>query len=474
MPSLRKKDRVDYKNLTWIEATSHQGGFFYYIPCSMTLIEHDEHFGRLLNELKQLDGEFRAEKLTGYPEGYVEDTVHNLEILEKRGLLNELSFPGMPDHVPLGRLIIANTMRCNLACRYCYNRFDFNTYGPREKDMSLKTFHDCAGFLEETGADLPFFEISFIGGEPLLHPEVLDAAAKWGEDLRTKGKDLYITATTNATLLSREMGEFCRERRIHLKLTLDGSREEHDRNRVFPGGEGTFDRITALLPDYFSTLTPKARYAATTINTRESDPRERVAGLFAKGFSIIDLVELYSTGRESEESGERLGAAFRDKYERMLDYLYLKVQERIYLHIIPVYDIVKNLHLRKPSFMRCRAGGDSLAVSPDGTIYACHHFLGDDRFELGTVKSALSSSCLSPFRTPVGERPGCSGCWAHLLCGGPCFHRSLALTGDAFQCPELECTRIKALIIEVMRFYIRLSNAENQSLDWFLEEGAPR
>ncbi|MDQ7822223.1 MAG: radical SAM protein [Candidatus Eremiobacteraeota bacterium] len=471
---------MDTGNLSWKEGPSPRGGFFYYFPHSMALIEHDEHFGRFLRELQQCGGDVQAVDFSAYPEGYGEDTIANLAILEKRGLLTELHFPGIPSHVPLARLIIANTMRCNLVCRYCYNRFSANSPGLAQNDMSVKTFHRCVESLEEASAALPHVELCFIGGEPLLHPEILDEAAKWGEKLRKKGKELFISATTNATLLTGKMAEFCRRRQIHLKLTVDGTAEEHDCSRVFPGGRGSFQAIKGFLPGFFSTISPKARYAATTINTRESDPLERVITLSAMGFTVIDLVELYSRegimggGREPCGGGEAPEHQFAEKYRRLLEWLLEKVQQGIYLHVIPVYDLVRNLHHRRPAFLRCRAGGDSLAVSPDGTIYACHHFFGDGRFALGNVRSALPSSLLAPYRVPVGERPGCSACWARLFCGGPCFHRSLVIAGDAFPCVEVECIRIRALVQEVIGFYLRLRNEENQPLGWFLEQGAYR
>ncbi|MGV8125247.1 MAG: radical SAM protein [Candidatus Xenobiia bacterium LiM19] len=465
---------MDFTSFEWIEGETSQGDSFYYFPGSMAVVEHDRHFGRLLHDLKRCDGALRPQSLTGYPEGYVEDTLFNLEILHGRGLLSEIVFPGIPGRIPAGRLIIANTMRCNLSCSYCYNRFNSSSKGISEADMSLETFQRCTEFLEEAGAGLPFLEVSFIGGEPLLNPGILDAAAAWRERLAAKGKELFITATTNATMLDSKMAEFCRDRVIHLKLTVDGSREEHDRSRVFPGGGGSYDGIAALLPEYFSTLTGRTRYAATTIDTRQSEPVERVETLSALGFNTIDLAELYSTGSGESADSESLEKLFRSRYEKLLDYLSVKVRVREYVHIIPVWEIVKNLHLRKPSFMRCRAGGDSFAVSSGGTVYVCHHFFGDERFALGNINAPLEPSRLSPYRIPVGERPRCRACWARLLCGGPCFHRSLAMTGDMFSCPEPECVRIRALILEVIRFYIRLRNEGNQSVDWFLEKGSNR
>jgi uncharacterized protein len=463
-----------YRNLKWMKGTTLKGEPFYFFPDSLTLIEFDEHFGRLLEDLKRHDDLPVPGNLQGYPEGYVDDVLFNMALLDEKGLLRDYRFPGVPRDVPVGRLVVANTMRCNLACRYCYNRFDFNAPARGEKDMSLETFGRLIRFFAKNGGDLPFHELFFIGGEPLLNIAILEEAAGWSERQKAEGKNLFIAATTNATLLDKDMVDFCSTRRIHLKLTIDGGREEHDANRVFPGGEGSFETIADNLDAFLASNAHQRAYVATTIDTRRTEPRERVAALSAMGFNAIDLVELYREGGDVQDD-EELALIFGHRYRRLMEFLFLKVQAREYLHIIPLFDIVKHLHLRKPRFLRCRAGGDSLAVSAEGTIFPCHHFFGDERFALGSVfDDDIPSSRLAPYRIPVGERPGCAACWARLLCGGPCFHRSLALTGDAFRSATLECARTRALIMEAMRFYIKLRNEDPGALDWFVVEGTGR
>lgn len=302
-----------------------------------------------------------------------------------------------------------------------------------------------------------------------MNLEILEEAGKWGERLRKEGRDLFIAVTTNATLLSKDMIDFSMKYRINLKLTLDGNREEHNKNRIFPGGKGSYDRITDILPDYFHRYNNPSKYVATTIDTLKSDLEERVIRLGAMGFNIIDLTEIYHTEKEEEYNEEELDKIFREKYSAIFDFLYLRVRSRNYLRIIPIYDIIKGIHMKTPSFSRCTAGIDSLSVSPDGRIYPCHHFYGDKRFDMGSVYDReIEKEKFKPYRIPVTERNECNTCWAKLLCGGPCYHRSLAVTGDAFSCNKMECIRRKALIAEAFRFYIRLKNEDRESLDYFL------
>jgi len=454
-----------FKNLEWVKFYSLKKEPFYYFPDNMTLIEFDENFGRLLTDLKTAE----SQQLQGYSRGYVEDVLYNMETLRKRGLMRKIVPSVLPEYIPLNKIILANTMKCNLACAYCYNDFDSNSSSPEKGNMTVDTFLEMLKFLERNGKGLPFYKLLFIGGEPLMNLEILEEAGKWGEKLRDRGQDLLIAVTTNGTLINKETIDFCMKYRINLKLTLDGDKGEHNLNRVFPDGKGSYETIAEMLPDYFYTYKNPSKYVATTIDTLRSDLEGRIIRLAAMGFNIIDLTEIYYEKKENDYNQEEIEGIFREKYRKVFDFLYMRVRSRNYLRIIPVYDIVKSIHQRKPSFTRCTAGLDSLSVSPDGTIYPCHHFYGDKRFRLGTVyDEKISSEKLKGYRIAVTERHECSDCWARLLCGGPCYHRSLAVTGDAFLCNKMECIRRKAMIAEALSFYIRLKNQDSKSLEYFM------
>jgi len=461
------------KKLEWIKIYLTEKNFLYFFPESLTLIEHDENFGQFLKDLQYIDKIENAEEALSpfYPEGYIKDNLYNMQLLLEEDALKPIPLPAIPENLPLQRIILANTLRCNMACKYCYNQFEFNCPSSTKKDMTVRTFRKLTEFLEKNGQNLPFFELLFIGGEPFMKKDILEEAVKWRRKLQKEGRDVLLIPTTNATLLTDEIIDFCVKYKLYLKLTLDGNEREHNRNRIFPDGTGSYEKILKNLPGFFSRYDNPSKYVTTTIDTTESDLEERIIRFSAMGFNIVELTEIYSTEESFDFDENVLEEKYRENYRKLFNFLYLRIRSRNYIHIIPVYDIIKKIHTTAGSFFPCRAGLDSLSVGPDGTIYPCHHFYGDKRFALASVYDRKNKLNLKPYRIRVDERDHCKNCWARFLCGGPCYHRSLAPAGDAFKCNWKECIRKKALYKEALIFYINLKNTDACSIEWLIQAG---
>ncbi|MEQ8169082.1 MAG: radical SAM protein [Candidatus Eremiobacterota bacterium] len=454
------------ENLEWIKIDLDKEKSLYMFPSSLTLIEYDRQFDSFLKDFNN----GRDFKNLPYPKHYIEDNLYNMEVLKKEGFFTPLTVEPLKK-VPIKRVIIANTLSCNMACTYCYNKFESNKDGLKEKDMSEETFEKVIEFLEHNGKNLPGYELLFIGGEPLMNRAILEKAAEWKKTLEEKGKTLFLSVTTNTTLLTEEMIDFCIKSRIYLKITLEGNQKEHDKHRIFPDGTGTYKKIIELLPSFFYKYDNPYKYVVTTLDTLVDDPEEKVIFMSAMGFNIIDLTEIYP-GIDTKKTEEELERIYREKYRRLLSFLRYRIRSRNYIHIVQISSIINNIHFHIPLFYPCRAGIDSLSVSPDGTIYACHHFFGDRRFILGSVYDKIfNKNTLAPYRITVEERSECRECPARLVCGGPCYHRCLAVTGDISLCNRKECIRKKALLKEIIIFYNELKKSDYDSFHWFINKG---
>ena len=112
---------------------------------------------------------------------------------------------------------------CNLRCRHCLQ----GSYGHQ------MTF-DKASTILESLAQVGVFEVSIIGGEPFVHPNILPI-------LRLCEQYEFVTnIVTNATLIGPEEIEFLSSMRsLSVFVSLEGLGETHDLNR----GKGVFIKV---------------------------------------------------------------------------------------------------------------------------------------------------------------------------------------------------------------------------------------
>ena len=141
-------------------------------------------------------------------------------------------FPTQPlEHLDALWIQVAGS-RCNLSCTHC-----FVTCGPAEDRHGFMSRDEVRARVAE-GLALGVKELYFTGGEPFLHPELI-------EILEDSLADAPCTVLTNGTLLTARRLEALRRMSddarfsLEIRVSLDGvSAEEHDRFR----GAGNFER----------------------------------------------------------------------------------------------------------------------------------------------------------------------------------------------------------------------------------------
>jgi uncharacterized protein len=93
----------------------------------------------------------------------------------------------------------------------------------------------------------------------------------------------------------------------------------------------------------------------------------------------------------------------------------------------------------------CGCGSEYLAVTPDGTLYPCHQFVGEPEYAVGTVFNGISRPDIIKKFAAVNifTRPECPDCWAKLWCAGGCAANSFRATGDVAGIYKLGCELFK-------------------------------
>lgn len=124
---------------------------------------------------------------------------------------------------------------CNLRCKHCYISEHVQEMSFSDIKTVLIQFNSWAKRMRQYYKDKVMLHLHVTGGEPFLHSEI-ERILKY----LSKCRKYRIAFMTNGTLLDKKLAK--RLKHMHLKalqLSLDGTRETHDRLR----GSGNYDKV---------------------------------------------------------------------------------------------------------------------------------------------------------------------------------------------------------------------------------------
>jgi len=124
------------------------------------------------------------------------------------------------------------TRRCNLKCVHCYARSEDISYDNElTHEQSIAMIDDLAEF------GVPV--LLFSGGEPLVHPKLVEYAQY------AVSKGMRAVISTNGTLITKEKARTLKEIGLsYVGISLDGLEETHDK---FRGVKGSFKKAMAAI-----------------------------------------------------------------------------------------------------------------------------------------------------------------------------------------------------------------------------------
>lgn len=132
---------------------------------------------------------------------------------------------------------------CNMRCKYCF--YADETSKRQVSNYGIMSRQTISAVLEHAlDAATGECSIAFQGGEPTLAGldffrfAVAEAKAKNKNHVR-----LHFSLQTNGLLIDDAWAAFFAENRFLIGISLDGTKEVHDRNRVDAAGKGTFGRV---------------------------------------------------------------------------------------------------------------------------------------------------------------------------------------------------------------------------------------
>lgn len=139
------------------------------------------------------------------------------------------------------RLTVNPTLNCNFSCWYCYESHS-------KRSMSEETMQNVLKFIKRTASrtDIQVFELDWFGGEPLLYyKKILYPLAVAAKEICDKENVYFVSGmTTNGYLINKNMIDFFKNVNMQsFQITLDGSKDFHDKIRYTHTGKGSYDTI---------------------------------------------------------------------------------------------------------------------------------------------------------------------------------------------------------------------------------------
>jgi uncharacterized protein len=140
-------------------------------------------------------------------------------------------------------LVVNPTMNCNFKCWYCYETHI------KDSKMDSETLQNVAKFAENiinNQINIKRFILSFFGGEPLLYFDkvIVPLLSQISLMCINRNIDFSSHMTTNGLLINEKKLALCKRYGLNsFQITLDGSREQHNKVRYISEERGSYDEI---------------------------------------------------------------------------------------------------------------------------------------------------------------------------------------------------------------------------------------
>lgn len=352
-------------------------------------------------------------------------------------------------------LNVAHT--CNLDCDYCFA--SQGKYHGARALMSLEVAQRAIDFVIEASGPHRNIDIDFFGGEPALNWDVVKETVRYARSKEEAAdKHFRFTFTTNGMLLDEEMSQFLNENMHNVVLSLDGRQEVHDRLRHTVDGRGSYERIVPRFQSFVEARGDQEYYMRGTYTKNNVDFSNDVIHMANLGFYRLSMEPVIGDPSEpymlSEEDIPTLEREYEKLAEEMIrrDHIARDVQKNggslddippedhpfVFYHFMMNLEGGPCVHKR---ISGCGSGTEYMAVTPNGDLYPCHQFVGENDFKIGDVWHGIEEPDITASFKECNcySRPDCQDCWAKLFCSGGCAANAHHAAGDLKGTVPLSC-----------------------------------
>ena len=393
------------------------------------------------------DAEKIAKKLPKYTLDEIKETFDEIKSLVEDGLLyspdNYLDIDAFKNREPVVKAMCLHIAHdCNLKCKYCFaSQGDF---GGAKSIMSFEVGKKALEYLVDNSGSRKNLEVDFFGGEPLMNFEVVKQLVEYGNELaKEKGKNFRFTITTNGVLLDDEIIDYVNEHMHNVVLSLDGRKSINDDMRPTLNDKGSYDIIVPKFQKLIEKRKDKYYYVRGTFTRDNMDFSKDVLHFKDLGFDLTSVEPVVGDESNPYALREEDLPKILDEYEKLaIEYSKMRVNNEPFRFFHFMVDLSQGPCVIK-RMTGCGAGNEYLAITPEGDIYPCHQFVGQEEFKMGNVmadKVELPKEMQETFKEAhIYAKDECSKCWAKFYCSGGCHANAFNFNNDILKPYDLGC-----------------------------------
>lgn len=327
------------------------------------------------------------------------------------------------------------TSDCNLSCKYCYEGEEKKKlYMSKEVvDKSIDYIFNNFNYIDKEN-----FVVQIHGGEPFMaFDSIKYLVSSLKKECKIRNINVSFATTTNATILNDEMINFIKKEIEYITVSIDGTKETHDKMRPFKNGNGSHG--LALKNSMKLVESGKDVRVRTTFDSNNVyDLYKDIKFLIDNGFRcIVPAPNLFDKSWKQEDVN-----LLEEQMIKIKKYLEDKKDVLVSL-------VDKNTYGFKGP---CSGGETSLHIYPDGGLYPCIMVAGNNEFCIGDIYVGIDQEKKNNFLSYSNKiNIECEGCALYSFCSATrCKIINKLITNSYCSPSPVECA------IENVRYKVNL------------------
>ena len=260
------------------------------------------------------------------------------------------------------------------------------------------------------------------------------------------------------TRLSEKVIDFINENMHNVVLSLDGRKSVNDNMRKTLNDKGSYDLIVPKFQKLIKGRKGKYYYVRGTFTKKNLDFSEDVKHFKDLGFELSSIEPVVDSDYDDYAITKEDLDTVLNEYEKLaVEYAKDQVNGSNFKFFHFMVDLTQGPCVIK-RMQGCGAGCEYVAVTPEGDIYPCHQFVGNEKFKMGNILDenlTLPEDMREEFlNCHVFTKEDCKNCWCKFYCSGGCHANAYNFNNDIYKPYELGCAMQKkrtecAIMVEV-------------------------